>query len=311
MTDTNGSDLVCKAHNGSLSSQEQRQLDRLLQSSPEVRLMNQIVGQLDRESVVQPGDEGVVRAIAERAASRRRSPGALGSQRAPRRWRPLLAAALVFGLTGVAAAAFWGKRRGSLDATSAHASSQRALATASERSVAPNPNVAPGSATLDAPRVAGTDGRVAGTDGRAANMDAPRSGRLDAPRVAGTDASPAVGELFAEANRCRRQGESERARAIYRRIIDVSSKSREAMLSRLALAKMEEVTRPQVALQLYQALAKQVSEVRPEALWGTAEVARRLGQSRAERTALETLLHDFPNTAYARAAQQRLQDAER
>jgi hypothetical protein len=304
MTDTNGSDLVCKAHNGSLSSQERRQLDRLLQSSPEVRLMNQIVGQLDRESVVQPGDEGVVRAIAERAASRRRSQGAWGSRRAPRRLRPLLAAALVFGLTGLAAAAFWGKRRGNLDATSAHAPSQRALATASELSVAPNANVAPGSATLDAPRVANTDSRVA-------NMDAPRSGKVDAPRVASTDASPAVGELFAEANRCRRQGESERARALYRRIIDVSSKSREAMLSRLALAKMEEVTRPQVALQLYRALAKQVSEVRPEALWGTAEVARRLGQSRAERTALETLLHDFPNTAYAKAAQQRLEDAER
>jgi hypothetical protein len=265
----------------------------------------------------------------------------------------LLAAALVLGLTGAAAAALWSKWRAPSEASAAlPVSVERQRSAASSPGLPRATNVQDarstsshtaradavgegvvGSATASAPGSATPDGRVASPDGvaaasanvewsraenanaegRVAHQHAIPDGRVvttDVPRSGVDDGVPSVAELFAEANRCRRRSEAERASVLYRRVIQSAPKSREATLARLALAKMEEVAHPKVALQLYRALVSQVSEVRPEALWGTAVVARRLGQRSVESNALETLLHDFPNTAYAKAAQQRLRDAE-
>jgi len=149
-----------------------------------------------------------------------------------------------------------------------------------------------------------------------------------APELAGADEAPSAaadsipvgpvsasgsnaGELFAAANLARRQGRSHEALRIYERIVRQHPGAREAPLARLTLAKLLSSSAPHRALAHFQTLARSGGPLRAEALWGTAECARRLGRRAVEKRALDSLLREYPASAYAEAARGRSRDAQR
>jgi tetratricopeptide (TPR) repeat protein len=286
-------DLLCKARQGTLPSDEQRRLDQLLEISPEVRLMGAIQAELDRESVVQRGDEAIVARMAANTATRL----ARRSQRLHHHLRSSMAAALTLLLVSTVAGAWWTKRHGWRPQGAA-----APIPTVVRRS--DQQPVSMRKPNDDTPRLP-----VAVEAAEVAVRPMP-TGSL-APSRAANEPTPSVSDLFATANLIRRDGNYERATQLYRRIVEVYPDTREATLARLALAKLVEGKNPRAALALYQAVAKSGVGLRAEALWGIAESARHLGQAEAEREALGVLLRDFPDSSYADVARKRLQDGNR
>ncbi|HOU93614.1 MAG TPA: tetratricopeptide repeat protein, partial [Polyangiaceae bacterium] len=112
--------------------------------------------------------------------------------------------------------------------------------------------------------------------------------------------------LLVAANLARRQGRTGEARELYRVIVERHPAAREAPVARLALAKLLAPATPAAALAEFEALATSGGALRAEGLWGQAECARRLGRAAVERRALEALLREYPASAYADAARERI-----
>src|ERR1041384_7736014 len=102
MSQSDPTDLLCCSRREELTADEQRRLRESIRYSLEVRIMSEILPELERESSVRPGDDLLVARINARALA------ALGSRAAPvrapakRRTVMLLVAAAVLLIAGLA-----------------------------------------------------------------------------------------------------------------------------------------------------------------------------------------------------------------
>jgi hypothetical protein len=293
MSDTDSTDLVCKARRAALSDDEQRRLAQLTRTDGETKLFGMMLQHLDRSSQVQRGDDALIARMTAHALR--------AAARPPRRRASVhgwLVAAPVM-LAATVAGAFWAARSpsgvstGQLEqAVTTERAARRPAAASVARHVAPSsPAPAPAAAEL------GTSVVTEQTGASHKTLDGARGDRA----LAST--------LFARANLLRREGHGREALTLYQTVVDRYPSAREAPPSLLALAKILEPSRPARALGHYQALAASSSVLRAEALWGVAETARRLAEGELERRALTELVRQFPNSAYAEAARGRLSHA--
>jgi TolA-binding protein len=162
-----------------------------------------------------------------------------------------------------------------------------------------------------------------------ASSEAPRNGPL--PTMLGLDAASApsgssapsastvtsaaapgkyksAADLFADANQARVRGDTHAAIAISQLLEATFPNSTEGITTHLSLGVLYLQTgEPNLALQefkIYRHIG--ASEMMAEALWGEEQAYQKLGQPGEERAVLEELLQNYPRSAYAAAAEQRL-----
>lgn len=309
MNEPECTDLVCRARREELSRDEWRRLDRLRQTSWDVRLTEVILHELDKESVVQRCDNELAGRIVEGALRRRMTSSASGTRKST--WLLAALVLMTVGAAGAATGMLWNTRapapaQVSVVSASAAASaeSQRDSSAASVRdSVADDARnsrseLQNSDSTADGESIHSTANEPAT---ERAGTFRPKTGRTDVP-----DAK----SLFAKANLLRRQGETAQAVALYRMLVQEFPSAQEVPLARLALAKLLMASSPSDAMANFKLLAQSSPALRAEGLWGMAQAARRLGQAATERHALELLLKEFPDTPYADVARQRLANAD-
>jgi TolA-binding protein len=275
-------DLVVRARRCELSDEEQRRLDLALEASQELRLLLEAGTGFDAESSVLPGDDALVAQAGRRAAAR--------ASARPRRRGALLVTAGMFVATA-AAAGGWAVGRASSPARPAPS------ATAPEAR-----------ATLSGPPVrASVDVAVAAASTETEADPAPVGSAVAKIPTRATDGP---GELFAEASRARRRGQTARAMGLYRALVARYPASVEAQQAELTLGELS-LTRgdPAVALECFRRYRD--APLASEALWGEARALRQLGRQGEERQALEKLLERYPGSTYAEAARKRLADGSR
>src|SRR3954468_21163817 len=106
MSQIEPTDLLCRARRDELSADEQRRLSVSLQHSLEVRLMNEVLSEVERESSVRPGDDLLLARISARALGR----SGKAPPRTRRRLGMLLVAAAVLLVASLAGAWLGGAR---------------------------------------------------------------------------------------------------------------------------------------------------------------------------------------------------------
>lgn len=165
------------------------------------------------------------------------------------------------------------------------ATAPEATATASATGAAPTPSVVNHSAHALVHRVA------AAAPAASATADNPDSAR----------------SLFAAANRARKSGDTPGAVALYRSLQQQFPSSQEAALSQVTLSTLLLASDPSQALAGFDAyLARGGQPLEAEALVGRARALRGLGRSTAELAAWREVRSRYPNSVYARQAQERL-----
>ena len=284
-------DLVVRARRNELSGEEQRRLELALEASQELRLLLEAGTGFDAESSVLPGDDALVAQAGRRAEARARA--------RPRRRAALLIAAGVFVAT-TAAAGGWVMGRVTSEtgpAPSAIASQARTQLSdpAVRRSIDVPPPVASPSIQ---PEV------------ESAPMGAGSTVAKSPPAAASTRVTDGPGELFAEANRARRRGQTARAMELYQALVARYPASVEAQQAELTRAELS-LTSGDPALALERFRRYHDAALASEALWGEARALRQLGRRGEERQALEKLIERYPGSTYAEAARKRLADGSR
>jgi TolA-binding protein len=131
-----------------------------------------------------------------------------------------------------------------------------------------------------------------------------RGEALPAVRSSGRGAS----ELFAAANRARREGDIARARDLYHALQSQFPDSHEAKLSQVTLATLQlDTQRPADALADFDGYLRQGGQaLEAEALVGRALALRSLGRRTEEIAAWQEVLRRYPGSAYAARAARRL-----
>lgn len=300
-------DLLARARRGDLTADEQRLLERGLQSSLEVKLLYDAGCQFDLESPVLSGDEDLIARLADRV-ERPRAP-------ARRRRRPpvaLLAAACLL-VTGAATAGWLAFEMAhesaapapSLPPVEAAPPSPPAGGTTPQRfALTSSPEPAPPSPPVTSP----VEPAANPAPPRGAPSPVPVGSRPPAPGSArpGIDDSSAAA-LFRDANRARREGRLATALARYRELRSQFGESAEARDSLLTAAELElRRGAPARALKLFRQYGG--GPLAAESVWGQARALRAIGDVPAERAALSRLLRDFPSAPCATAARKRLDE---
>lgn len=304
MSQSDPTDLLCISRREELSVDEQRRLREGIRYSLEVRIMSEILPELERDSSVRPGDDLLVARINARALA------ALGTRAAPvrapakRRTVMLLVAAAVLLMAGLASAWFSGTRPARTpEPTPSSAppkaatkpkskSSIKSMPTASSAAVVPSEPVAPSEAVEPVEAIAPIE-------------PTPPSASEASPHELKADPPDKAHELFARANRLRRQGRLAEAAVVCERLLNLYPNAREVAPTRLALGKYLQSRQPERALAQFRALASAGGSLRAEALWGISEVASILGQRSVSEQALADLLREFPDSPYAEVARTR------
>jgi len=128
-----------------------------------------------------------------------------------------------------------------------------------------------------------------------------------APVVAASVPSESAASLFAQAGALRARGQSQGASQLYRKLIEKFGASPEGHLSVALLARLEldqgDATAALRGFERY--LASGDLALREQALAGRALALGRLGQRGAECAAFESLLRNYPDSAYASVSRQR------
>ena len=284
-------DLLCRSRREELTPDEQRRLNESLEFSLEVKLMSEILPELERESRVRPGDDLLLARINARVLAPSRI-----SQRAPakrRRLTMLLVAAAVLLVAGLAGA--W----------LGVAHHRRAAAPASEVAK-PKPMAKPKPSARFFPSTPAKPVIPPVIPEELPSPPKPAPSAAASGRV-GVSASRvgSAGELFTRANLLRRQGRAGEAAVLYELLLDQYPSSREVGPTRLALGKYLQATQPERALAQYRAVAGSGGALRAEALWGISEVATSLGNGSISEQALADLLREFPDSPYAEVARAR------
>jgi hypothetical protein len=304
--DDDAVDLLSEARRRPLSRDEEVRLEELVERSPEARILHYAGWAFDRDSSAREDDDVLVAKLAARAADRSAKP--VVTLPARRRRRPLftlVAAALVLaGTAGAGAGVVYLVRapaRGPEvanpvpnarpDANRGRASSKTPAVPTSESAPAP---VAP----ITVP------GPVVGPAPNAAPAPVAASQPKRTPNV--PDALGAKA-LFGEANKKRLAGDTAGAIALYELLAERHSGSAEADLAELSLGKLMLATGDAAGALLHFRLAQASGgALGSEALWGETQALKTLGRSSDERAALERLLAEHPDGAYAKAARKRL-----
>jgi len=284
-----GSDLMAAVRRRSLSPAEKAELEKLVERSPEERILHYAGFAFDRDSSARPGDDVLIQRIAAGASdTTSRSRGGRRTRQGPRVM--LLAAVLVVAGTSVAGTVLYVAR-------SPGVATPAAPARMAERTPV---------ATLPEP-ISKARGALAETPPAAPSLsrsDVRPPARRDEPPASKALGAPA---LFEAANRSRLASEAPRAIALYQELVARHPASAEAALAQLSLGKLLLAQGDaERALAAFRAGSAQRSALSAEALWGEASALKALGREAEERAALERLLSRFPNGAYAGAARKRL-----
>lgn len=123
-------------------------------------------------------------------------------------------------------------------------------------------------------------------------------------------AGPSAADLFAQANEARRKHEYDEAIRLYHRLHRLHKGTREAQVSRVALARvlLDEKNEPRRALRLFDAYlsASPKGSLAEEAKAGRALALQKLGRKQDERQAWQEFLTEHPGSAYSAKARTRL-----
>jgi outer membrane protein assembly factor BamD (BamD/ComL family) len=139
-----------------------------------------------------------------------------------------------------------------------------------------------------------------------------RAERIVAP--AAVAPAETAASLFAAANGARRDGELRRAVTLYEGLRLRFPDSDQARLASISLGDLlVRLDEPARALRAFDAYLAEVRSgpLREEALYARARCLRKLGDARAEEETWVGLLRDFPASAYAPVARQRLDELRR
>jgi TolA-binding protein len=274
-------DLIVRARRGELLPDEQRQLHMAVAASREARLLLDAGIGFDAESPVLPGDDDLVARMADQLAAAGRP------SESRRRWRgALLLAATAFVATTAAAGGWYGLRRVfTAESSTGH------VERGTPRPLPRAPVAARPAPPLAAPPASGAQ--------RSTRIAPPPAPSLSAPT---TETS---GELFARANRARREGRAAEATILYLELGSRYPGSPEARQADLTLGELYlQAADGGAALECFRRYRGRAMAA--EALWGEARALRLLGRTAEERQALTALATEFPASAYADAARKRL-----
>jgi TolA-binding protein len=308
-------DLLVRARRGELGDDEARRFEIAVGSSRELELLYEAGAEFDAQAELLPGDEERMSALVSGVLQNleRTEPlrSTLGVGPAPRRrsnaW--FFATNVGFGvLLSVARASAWQvvERQhwfgGAPPRPPAPVAAVRDTATrATAPAIAASPPLAPSPAAASSvPLAAKPSRRIAGS-GLAPSSPAVEVGALE-PAAAPAPATPS--ELFVRANEARRSGAHDAAVALYEELIARYPSSLEAEDARLLIGNLRLSERsPGAALGEFERYDG--GALTPEALWGKARALRSL-QSAEERSVLERIVREYPESPYANGAQQRL-----
>ncbi len=288
-------DLIARQRQRELSPEEEQRLQLALHVSAEARLLYEAGCGFDAASPVQPGDDALIARLADRvetahAPTRRR------------RWTGLVAVGGLLVASTAAASGYVAVRAAQRQEAVPQAPASpppSAVATAARRPLGP-------ARGAERPSPAENDIATA-----APSTSATPAARLASARRAATPPEPentpphGAAALFAVANQARREGRSAAAIEAYERLQLEFPSSAEAKHADLTLAELYlQGGQPSAALSRFQLY--RTGPLSAEARWGEARALRQLGQTEAERAALQRVVTEFPSSAYADAARQRL-----
>ena len=313
-------DLVVRARRGPLNRSEQRELERALEQSAELRLAYQLGADMDRATALRGGDEALI-ARAANAALRQLNGGAVmpaghdldrwvdveAEQKRARRGgvsRWLAAAAIMLAVvsaSGIAAALWSGVVSWPFRIVASLPSAPQAPA-AKPRRAHRTPLHAPAPIAIAATAVPAAAPQPAVTPAPA-EVPTSATSSLRARRN-----SDEAGELFHSANAARRNGDFGRAERLYSELIAAHPGSDESGLARVSLGKLRlargDAQGAESEFRRYLAAGR--GQLDEEALVGQAQSFARMGRTRAEREAWQRLLIDHPSSVYAEQARARL-----
>jgi TolA-binding protein len=291
-------DLGVRARRGLLSRAEQRELERVTDSSASLRIGYEIGRDLDGVTAVRGGDDALIANAANAVLRRVGSESHAGAaERTPARWsRPRWSAAAVavavLTASG-AAAALWSSVAAWVPAgakpalpVSAPASARRAQGSKSAWVSPPAPAISAAPTAVDGAPVTEQQQARARHKGAA--------------------------ELFHAANAARREAAFERAVQLYAELRSSYPEAVESELARVSLGQLLLARGDAIAAQREFAryLARGGGQLVEEALLGRAQSLEQMGRVREERASLTRLLTEFPRSVYAAQARARLQALE-
>jgi len=283
-------ELSVRARRGELSGPERQQLELLLEGSLEARLLHRAGCEFDAEDSILAGDDAAAERVTQRVLARL-------SGAPPRRRRlpyVLIAAALCVVTVGAAGAAGVAVVEPELQPLSvtitevvAKAPEKLRAAQHKKASVVRVPVAAP--APTSEPLIPSA---------------------APPPSAVPKAMSSAAAELFAEAARTRREGDSAKAIMLYDSLQSRYPSSAQSRAADIALG-MLHARRGASSLALthfqrYLRYSPQ-GDLAPEALWGEAQSLYGLGRATEARRSLTRLLQRYPDSAYARAARAKLE----
>ena len=286
-------DLMVQARRLELSTEEQCRLRVALDASQENRLLQAAGRGFDEESSVRPGDDELIARIAQRLESQ-------APTRAWRRWRePVLIAVGAMVLTTAAAGAWIAAGQSSRPVQDSAPVNGRGSATTDQQTgrIGSQRPRRPIESSVRAQSSALPPERGSGPS----RVPAPRS----QPTTSSAWSASDPGQLFAEANQARRQGKTAQARQLYQQLQTRHPQSAEAQHAHLTLAELSLQSRTPSAA-LYHFRQYRGEALAAEALWGQARALRQLGSHVEEQQVLRRLIAQYPGSAYADAARNRL-----
>jgi tetratricopeptide (TPR) repeat protein len=310
--DLHPEELIEREASGELSPAERERLEAHLRQCPACRMERRVRGDFLR---VAEGAHADVRALIARALVPGQARTARRRFRSTRLRFALVAAALLLGLTGLAAAGstLWrGAPRDAGDPGTAVASTEASARLGRRPLDAPPslPGVAPEAPSEPSEPSASSASEAPTMLGISRPAPAKRS-TGPAPRVAELLAVDAA-RLFDAANASRRRGDHEEAATAYGRLMAEHPDSPEAHESLVALGRMWlDDGEPARALPRFDEYVRRGGALTAEAMLGRALALGRLGRTEEERSAWSTLADAYPDGVHAERARARLAELGR
>jgi TolA-binding protein len=315
--------LAVHARRGTLSPEQQQELEQLLATSAALRAALVVGQDFDRVDAVQPGDEALVeRFVAGALRTRNRRLAPVANPRRLASW--LLAAAVIgtcgfaFGLRGV-----WLPKLTFVRQPTAPAPASAVPKAATPRRVpsevreVASAETAPTKVDISvnpvSPRANGSDGvfrstsKELGPEPAILPAVAPSATDTVTPPMGAAEPGTNAGTLFRQANTARRIGHLDRAIALLQALQQNYPGSPEALISHVSLGKLY-MTRgaAAAAAQEFSAYLSSGGPLSEEALLGRAQALAALGRNGEERQTWELLLARYPHSVYAGQARERV-----
>jgi TolA-binding protein len=295
-------DLLARARSHGLSDLERRALTAHLAGCGACAT-SAVVATLFRESAEdQPGDPMMVARVARRVGAKH----AAGNDVPRWRGRAFALATLTLLLIGSGALAWVGRKGGALSSIFHRSTNAppRMSSDLAPREPLPSVEARPAPEawnTVAEPTIPHAKRR-------------PATAKVASASVMDQVLAPSAAAMFADANATRRRGDLRGAVSIYQTLRRQFPETSEARLSAISLGDvLLDLRSPGRALDTYDAyLAENVSgSLREEALFGRTRCLRSLDRRPTELDTWQTLLREFPRSAYASLARRRLAELQR